>query len=157
MGYQIRKAVGLKDATAIANLLRTIGWFAHINIEPVEVTRERVVRHLHLCNADYSHSVYVVHDASGGGVAGYCAVHWLPYLMLAGPEGYVSELFLRDDCRGQGLGGRLLDTVKTEAKKRGCTRLMLLNLSERESYKRGFYRKQGWQERPEAINFVYTV
>jgi GNAT superfamily N-acetyltransferase len=153
MDYQIRQAAGVHDAVAIADLLRSMGWFAHINNETAETTRKRVARHLGLCNADNSHTIYVAQDADGQ-VVGYCAVHWLPYLMLAGPEGYVSELFLRESCRGQGIGGRLLEVVKAEAKERGCARLMLLNLRERDSYKRGFYRKQGWQERQEAINFV---
>ena len=58
---------------------------------------------------------------------------------------------------GLGLGGQLLERVKAEARERGCSRLMLLNLRDRESYKRGFYKKQGWQERPEAINFILKI
>ncbi|MBN1662905.1 MAG: GNAT family N-acetyltransferase [Deltaproteobacteria bacterium] len=154
MDVRIRKAAGGHDAVAIADLLRSLGWFAHIGNESADATRYRVARHLGLCNMDNSHTVYVAEDDAGE-IVGYCAVHWLPYLMLAGPEGYVSELFLRESCRGLGIGGRLLETVKTEAQKRGCARLMLLNMRHRDSYKRGFYKKQGWQERPEAINFVY--
>jgi GNAT superfamily N-acetyltransferase len=156
LDYEIRKATGSEDAAAIADLLRALDWFAHIGKETAEATRERVGRHLDLCNADDSHAVYVAQSRHGE-VVGYCAVHWLPYLMLAGPEGYVSELFLRESWRGQGIGGRLLEMVKAEAKERGCARLMLLNLSHRDSYKRGFYGKHGWQERQEAINFVYPM
>lgn len=148
--------MGVKDASDIADLLRSMGWFNHINSETEQETQERVARHLGLCNADNSHTVYVAQNAAGE-IEGYCAVHWLPYLMLAGPEGYVSELFLRESSRGQGIGRRLLESAKAEAKERGCARLMLLNLRERESYKRGFYKKQGWQERQEAINFVYIM
>ena len=61
-----------------------------------------------------------------GEIIGYCAVHWLPYLMMPGPEGYVSELFLNQSSRGLGIGGQLLKTIKAEAEKRGCSRLMLL-------------------------------
>jgi GNAT superfamily N-acetyltransferase len=84
-------------------------------------------------------------------------VHWLPYLLLPGPEGYVSELFLRESSRGLGIGGQLIETVKAEALKRNCSRLMLLNLRKRESYKRGFYKKQGWEERQEAVNFIFKM
>jgi GNAT superfamily N-acetyltransferase len=155
MDIQIRKATG-QDAPVIAELLRTMGLFAHINAETPPATREHVSRHLGLCQADDSHSVYVAQDFNGE-IVGYCAVHWLPYLLLPGPEGYVSELFLRESSRGLGIGGQLLETVKAEARERGCSRLMLLNLRDRESYKRGFYRKQGWQERSEAINFLLKI
>jgi GNAT superfamily N-acetyltransferase len=100
--------------------------------------------------------VYVA-ETEEGEIAGYAAVHWLPYLLLLGPEGYVSELFIRESDRGQGIGTQLLEVVKQEAEARGCARLMLLNMHERESYRRGFYKKQGWEERPDAANFVYPL
>jgi GNAT superfamily N-acetyltransferase len=155
MDLQIRKAINT-DAPAIAELLRSLELFAHIQAQPPEVIREQVSRNLSLCNEDDSHSVYVALNPAGGAV-GYCAVHWLPYLMFSGPEGYVSELFLRESSRGLGIGGQLLETVKAEAVKRGCSRLMLLNLRQRESYKRAFYKKQGWEERQEAINFILKM
>jgi GNAT superfamily N-acetyltransferase len=108
------------------------------------------------CLSDSSHSVYVA-ERPGGEIAGYAAVHWLPYLFMSGPEGYVSELFARDDARGQGLGRRLLDIIVAEAGARGCSRLSLINLRSRESYQRQFYTKAGWLERSEAANFVYPI
>lgn len=155
MDIQIRKATN-QDAPGIAELLRTIGLFTHINNETLQETLDHVSRHLGLCRADNSHSVYVVQNLNGE-IIGYCAVHWLPYLLLPGPEGYVSELFLRESSRGLGLGGRLLETVQAEARERGCSRLMLLNLRNRESYQRGFYKKQGWEERQEAVNFLLRI
>ncbi len=88
---------------------------------------------------------------------GYAAVHWLPYLFMPGPEGFVSELFIDDEARGQGIGTKLLESVKQEAQARGCTRLSLINLRDRESYQRGFYAKLGWQERPDAANFILRL
>ena len=76
---------------------------------------------------------------------------------MRGPEGYVSELFVRDGARGQGAGRELLRTVETEAKARGCQRLSLINLRRRESYQRQFYIKAGWQERAEAANFIRVL
>jgi GNAT superfamily N-acetyltransferase len=78
----------------------------------------------------------------------------LPYLILAGPEGYVSELFVSDSARGIGIGTQLLKAVEAMAISRGCSRLMLLNRKTRESYERGFYRRLGWEEREEFANFV---
>ena len=141
------------DVPAIAALLRGLGWFAFINDEATARTETRAKKHLGLCMADDSHTVLVAEDAIGA-VLGYAAVHWLPYLMLPGPEGYVSDLFVTEAARGQGLGTRLLEAVRDMAVSRGCSRLMLVNRRTRESYKRGFYRKLGWEERDEFANFV---
>ncbi|HTP10020.1 MAG TPA: GNAT family N-acetyltransferase [Anaerolineae bacterium] len=151
----IRRAE-MTDAPTLAELLRSLGFFAAVAAETAAETQTRVLKHLTICLADNSHLVLVAQTASGE-IAGYCAVHWLPYLILAGPEGYVSELFIKDKFRGQGIGSQLLEAVKTEARKRGCARLMLLNMRQRESYQRQFYSKQGWEERPEAANFILRL
>ena len=153
MNIHIRSAEA-DDAPTIAELLRSLGLFAHITAEEPQVTEARVARQLTLCQADDSHSVFVAENPAGD-IVGYGAVHWLPYLILTGPEGYVSELFVRDSCRGQGIGRQLLEVIKAEARERGCSRLMLINMRKRESYQRQFYHKQGWEERPDAANFVY--
>ena len=57
----------------------------------------------------------------------------------------------------KGVGRKLLDAIATEARTRGCTRLSLINLRNRESYQRQFYIKAGWQERGEAANFVLQL
>lgn len=144
------------DAPALAALLRTIGLSAALAAETPEETAERVARHLALCLADESHSVYLAEQLDQG-VVGYVAVHWLPYLILGGPEGYISELFLAEEVRGQGIGGRLLDVVVDEARARGCARLQLVNMRHRDSYQRAFYTKRGWLERPDAADFVYSL
>jgi len=141
------------DVPAIAAILRGLGWFAHVNDEPPAGTETRIAEHLRMCLADDSHSVLIAEGAKGA-VLGYVAVHWLPYLMLPGPEGYISELFVAESAGGAGLGTKLLEAVKDMAVGRGCSRLMLVNRKTRESYARGFYRKQGWEEREEFANFV---
>jgi ribosomal protein S18 acetylase RimI-like enzyme len=141
------------DVPAIAAILRGLGWFSFTNDEPTAETESRVNRHLRLCLTDDSHTVLVT-ESTEGAILGYVAVHWLPYLMLAGPEGYVSELFVTESARGAGLGTRLLQAVEAMAVSRGCSRLMLVNRKTRESYRRGFYRKLGWEEREEFANFV---
>jgi GNAT superfamily N-acetyltransferase len=154
--HTIRKAQP-DDAAAIAALILGLGQFGHHfeGLSDDEACR-RVGRHLDQCLNDESHSVYVAADDAGL-IAGYASAHWLPYLFLRGPEGFVSELFIAETARGQGLGGRLLQTVAQEARARGCSRLSLLNMRGRESYERGFYAKQGWQERPDAANFVLRL
>lgn len=156
------------DAIAIAAILQNLGWFAHLNTETPEQVIEQIEQHIRLCHVDHSHSVYVAekvdchaeYDTDRGidhTVLGYVTVHWLPYLFLSSPEGYVSELFVQRNYCGQGIGQRLLMTVVAEASDRGCSRLMLVNSKDRESYQRQFYIKQGWRERENIANFVYLL
>jgi GNAT superfamily N-acetyltransferase len=155
MEIQIRKLTA-QDATQIAELLKEIGWFDSFKGEPMAAASERVRFHIEQCQADNSHSAFVAQGPDGK-IVGYGSVHWLPYLFLQGPEGFVSELFIAEAMRGQGIGRELLKTIETEAKTRGCVRLSLINLRNRESYMRQFYVKAGWEERPEAANFVYRI
>jgi ribosomal protein S18 acetylase RimI-like enzyme len=148
----IREAL-LDDAPALTDLLQSLEMFPHLQVESSEKVRQQVSQALFQGQGGDGHSVYVAQDPNGE-ILGYCAVHWLPYLLFSGPEGYVSELFIRKEARGRGIGRRLLEAVKEEAEERGCSRLMLLNLRHRESYQRGFYKKQGWEERTEAANFI---
>lgn len=147
----------LDDADALTDLILDIGWFQRYfeGASPDEA-QARVAHKLRLALDDDSHAVYVA-ESSAGQIEGYVAVHWLPYLFLPGPEGFISELFVRQTARGQGLGRRLLQQVKEAAAARGCSRLSLLNMRPRESYQRGFYSKQGWTERPDAANFVLRL
>lgn len=150
------RPICIDDAPALAALLHAVGQFARINAQPLEETVQTVRRQLALCLADDSHSLYVAEDGSGA-LSGYVAIHWLPYLIHTGPEGYVSELFILPDARGQGVGSALLETAVQEGRRRGCSRMALLNMRERESYQRGFYKKQGWEEREDAANFILPL
>jgi GNAT superfamily N-acetyltransferase len=155
MAMQIRKAVS-GDATGLAELLLDIGWFDALNGKPIESIAAQVEQRIARCLADESHALYVA-VTSDNEIAGYGSVHWLPYLFMSGPEGYVSELFVRSGRRGQGMGKKLLAVIEADARARGCARLSLINLRTRESYMRKFYIKAGWQERSEAANFVYVL
>ena len=55
---------------------------------------------------------------------------------------------------GRGVGTALVDAVTCLGIKIGCLRLTLFNRKERESYRRGFYPKQGWVERDAAALFM---
>ena len=148
MEITIRNAA-LSDVPSLSSLLRSIGTFRQINTESHEATLFRVESHLKMCLSDESHLVLIAEDDSQA-LKGYVSVHWLPYLFLAGPEGYVSELFVSADARGNGIGGQLLDAVVRSAKARGSARLMLVNIKDRESYKRRFYSKHAWEERQDV-------
>lgn len=151
--YSLRKAVP-EDAGELTDLLRGLGLFNHLLEETVETTRERIANDIRACHADQSHLILVAVDERNH-VLGYTSVHWLPYLFMNGAEGYVSELFVRAEARGLGIGSSLLAEVKTLGRSRGCSRLSLLNNRTRESYLRHFYTQDGWSERDKMANFVY--
>jgi len=155
MNIPIRQ-VSFQDAPQLAELLREIGWFESFKNEPFEAVSQQVRLRIEQCLADNSHSMFVA-EPGDGKIVGYGSVHWLPYLFLKGPEGYISELFVRESARGQGVGKELLRKIETEARVRRCTRLSLINLRNRESYTRQFYVKAAWKERAEAANFIYQI
>lgn len=157
----VRKEVSIRaaraeDARGIAAIQHELGWFDHLKRESVDDTAKRVERHLSFCQADDSHLVLVAATPEGA-IAAYVAVHWLPYLMLRGPEGFVSELFVRASDRDQGIGKALLAVVEAEARTRGCARLNLLNGKQGEAYARGFYKQLGWQERDWLANMILEL
>ncbi len=146
----------LEDAEAITCIIREVDWFEHLKSESIEMTEERVRQHIALCLVDDSHSTFVA-ETEDGKVVGYSSVHYLPYFFLLGPEGYVSELFISAKVRGQGIGTALLEQIITQARRRGCARLSLINSRTRESYKRKFYEQHGWKERTEVAAFVLPL
>ena len=150
----IRPAVEA-DAPALAALIRGLGLFRRLESESADATAERVTAHMRLCLADDSHTVLVAE--AEGALAGYASVHWLPYLILKGPEGLLSELFVAEPFRGAGVGSGLLAAVVDEGRKRACARLMLEAVRSRESYIRGFYTQRGWIERSDMANMVYQL
>ena len=141
------------DAPQLAALVRALERFDHLREEPLPEAIARMQDALAGAAEGGQRSIYVA-ESETGALVGYVAVHWLPYLIMRGPEGFVSELFIAPDARGQGIGSRLLAAAVAEARARGCSRLGLLNNRRRESYERGFYTQHGWQERGDMANFV---
>ena len=144
------------DAGAVAKILRELDWFDFLKEESVQESEGRIADSIVQNLRDESHSLLVA-EKRPGDVVGYAAVHWLPYLLLKAPEGYVSELFVANSERGKGIGAALLEKIKDEAKERGCSRLALINVKTRPSYHRQFYKKHGWIERPDDARFVLKL
>jgi predicted N-acetyltransferase YhbS len=89
-----------------------------------------------------------------GRVVGYIHGEVVTYLLFAGREMLVSELFVMESVRGRGVGKSLLGAIESEAVQQKCFRISVLNSRERESYKRGFYPSLGYEERPHTANFT---
>ena len=135
--------------TLLRNLTDVLPRFAE---EPLETTLARVSKALH---ASAEQTLLVAEDK--GQITGFIHTHWQPSLLHSGGEGFVSALFIHPEHRGRGLGKVLLEHIQEEGKRRGSSRLTLLNMRDRHSYERGFYAKLGWKERPDAANFVYDL
>lgn len=149
---KIREAK-LEDSPAIAEILKDLAWFPDINNESEKETISRVKKNLKTCIKGKDHSVYVAE--TNGKIVGYITMHWSPYIFLPSPEGLLGELFIITQWRGKGIGNLLLNYVTEEGRKRGCSRLMLVNGRERDSYKMKFYEKRGWVEREDIGNFIF--
>ena len=141
------------DTPALAVLLQGIGWIDRFATGHPEAHAAQLAPLL----APSAHQLQLVACDARGQLIGYCAVHWLPIAILQGWEGYVSELFIADSARGSGVGSQLLDQVTAAARSRGCRRLWLVNNRQRDSYHRGFYARQGWQEQAQAARFVLDL
>jgi len=86
-------------------------------------------------------------------VVGYIHGEIVTYLLFAGREMLVSELFVMQEARGQGVGKALMQAIEAEAVRHKCFRITLQNGRERESYKRGFYPSLGYEERLQTATF----
>ena len=144
----------LEDALSIAQILLEVEREQGGTVGELEPLVERLKTALEQYRHSDSHDVYVLER--GGTVLGYLAVQWLTPLFSAQLEGYVSDLFVRASARGQGVGGQLLEKVVLEARARGCRRLTLVNVRDRQSYARAFYPKHGWLEQ-DAARFVLKL
>ena len=150
----IRKAV-IDDAPFMAGILREIGWSERRNAMPLEQVSEPIKNLIEHASKDpEGHTIYVAVNNEEK-VIGFINVHWVPFVMLGGVEGYVSDVFVSPGASGMGAGKLLVDSVMREGEERDAYRLMLTNGKEKPSYKRGFYKKAGWTERPKVANFVY--
>lgn len=151
---KIRRAE-LRDDISMAGILREIGWSERRNTLPIEEVSNPIKELIeHAGDDPEGHSIYVAVDEDDT-VIGFTNVHWIPFIMLGSFEGYVSDVFVSPSASGKGAGKLLLETVIEEGRKRDVYRLMLTNGKEKLSYKRGFYSKMGWTERPKVANFVY--
>ena len=147
------RAVKLKDAGALADLVRELGDFSSVTQEAPAVTFERVARHVEIVTSSDRHTLLVAE--ANGEVVGYCSTHWIP--MMSGLSGFISELFVRASHRSKGVGTELLENIKIEAEAREAGRLHLENFRTKASYERGYYAKHGWQERTAAASFILDL
>jgi len=140
----------ITDAPALANLLHAQNAFATVIAESMEFTTQRVASRLQ--EAIPERDTILVAEVNNTVVA-YGAVRWFPGLILPGPDAYLSELFVLPEFRGMQIGSQILAKLRAEASSRKATRLWCINFRERDSYKRAYYKKSGWEEKDIAVFF----
>ena len=135
------------DVAAVMELHRELGWNPAFRADGSTLKQR-----LEALTEEESALLLVAERA--GRVVGYIHGQIVTYLLFAGREMLISEVFVREQARGQGVGKALIAAIETEAVARKCFRISVLNGRERESYKRGFYPSMGYEERPNTANFT---
>ena len=87
----------------------------------------------------------------GIGAAGLASLSYRPQLRLGGRIATIDELVVTDRARGVGVGRALLHRAVAEARGLGARRVELTTNRDRESYRRGFYVKNGLAETGSAL------
>lgn len=128
------------DLDAVMQLHRELGWNPAFRADG-STLRQR----LSALTAEED-SLLLVAEVDGV-VAGYIHGEIVTYLLFAGREMLISEVFVIETHRGTGIGSALVRAMEKEAVDQRCFRISLLNSRERESYKRGFYPSLGYKER----------
>lgn len=150
----IRK-VKESDCDQLIDLLNNIGWFDEFLSKPKDFLKNKITNDIRYSLAGNQNSIYIA--VNDNYILGYASVHWLQYLFLDGPEGFITELFVRTEARGKGIGKALLEIIKEEAGKLNCSRLSLLNGRNSEAYERKFYQNQGFIERDQSANLILKL
>ncbi|MES2661407.1 MAG: GNAT family N-acetyltransferase [Verrucomicrobiota bacterium] len=145
-----------EDAPGIAAVVHAMDELRSVARQSIETTTQTVFSNLERVSSSGCSTAYVAEEFQGG-IVGYGAVHWTPFLFLPGGEAYVTELFVRPSASDKGVGSGILETIIAEARQRGCSRVILLNGRDGESYRRSFYTKRGWIERDQMANFILPI
>ena len=102
---------------------------------------------------DYKNSITLIAEENNK-TAGFLNAHFFEFPIIAGKECYISDLLIDPEMRGKSIGKKLLDQIEKISESKGVKRIMLINIKDADSYKREFYKKNGFEERDLAANFV---
>lgn len=94
--------------------------------------------------------VLVAEERSSDTILGYVVATYSYDLEFAGPDAFVTELFVRPDARGRGTGRRLLEAVERRVRSRGAAALHLLVRPENRGARR-LYERSGFARVPRLM------
>ena len=122
------------DVPAVTELVSSLGY-------PVTVEELRPV--LDLVLRTQGESVFLA-ELNGSKVVGLMSLLLFPSLRLRGYQLTIEELVVHPEHRGFGIGRAFLDFARCYAQKSGAVMIEVLTNRRRESFKRGFYEKNGF-------------
>jgi N-acetylglutamate synthase-like GNAT family acetyltransferase len=93
----------------------------------------------------------LVAEDENGEIIGLASLTNRPQLRLTANLVTLDELVVADHARGRGVGKKLLKAAEANARKLGACRFELETNRARESYRRGFYVKNGFTEADSAV------
>jgi GNAT superfamily N-acetyltransferase len=91
-----------------------------------------------------SETAVFVASLNGCGVVGLMSLLHFPTLRLNGRQVTIEELVVHPGRRGKGIGRELIAFARTYAQDLGAVMIEVLTNRKRESFKRGFYEKNGF-------------
>jgi N-acetylglutamate synthase-like GNAT family acetyltransferase len=100
---------------------------------------------------DHPGMFLIVAEESNGEVIALASITRRPQLRLTANLVTIDELVVSDRARGRGVGQKMLRAAEAMAVKLGARRLELETNRARESYRRGFYVKNGFTEADSAV------
>jgi N-acetylglutamate synthase-like GNAT family acetyltransferase len=95
--------------------------------------------------------ILIAEDSTDRKVIGLASMSSRPQIRLGGTLVTIDELVVSERARGRRVGQALLDEAKKRARELGASRLQLDTSRRRESYRRGFYVKNGFVEADSAV------
>ncbi|MFF4835153.1 cyclophane-containing RiPP N-acetyltransferase HaaN [Streptomyces sp. NPDC001315] len=133
-----------RDVQAVAELIEEIEkFYGATEIQPMDERTPQVEEALF--GSPPLASALVVEDETGD-LVGMAAYSFFWPAAGSSHSLFLKELYVRDTLRGQGIGGRMMDELRTMAAARpGCSRVEWMADSDN-PIARGFYRSQGFEE-----------
>lgn len=135
MGEPVVRAAEPGDAPRVAALLAELGY--------PDNDADGVRRRLAAWADEPAGTVFVAED--DGRVVGAIAVAAIPYLEREGRWGRIVALVVAAECRGTGVGRRLVATAEDTARELGCVAMEVTSSLQRDG-SHGFYRRLGYAD-----------
>lgn len=134
------RVAGLEDLACVVDLVRRYHEFEGIQRADVE---PRAVLEPMLGGGEAGRIWLVELD---GRVIGYAALGFGYSIELGGRDAFVDELFVVEEHRGKGVGGKVLEDLRSEARRLGVRALHLEVARDNERARR-LYRRAGFASR----------
>jgi GNAT superfamily N-acetyltransferase len=123
-----------EDLESIADLLNHLGY-------PITASGLRPILQSMLQASETCIFVATLTDC---GVVGLISLLHFPTLRLNGRQVTIEELVIHPEHRGKGIGRELIAFARSYAQELGAVMIEVLTNRKRESFKRGFYEKNGF-------------